>query len=210
MHLADPAALSLTDDESRTLFDAVRPLFASEGYSMAWGAALRWYAAHPSLQGLATASLDRVTGRNIAAWLPRQPEAKPARRLQNEVQMLLHSHPLNAAREATGQLVVNSFWLSACGAAQPAHAVDTHYDERLRGPAQQGDVAAWCAAWQALDGRHVAPLLAAAARGEAARLTLCGKRSSVQLAPRERGWWRRLSQALSPARSNARAVLETL
>ena len=90
----------------------------SEGYTLAWGAALRWYVAHESLQGLATASLDRVIGRNIDAWLPRQPEAKRLRRLQNEVQMLLHRHPVNEAREAAGALPVNSFWLSGCGAWQ--------------------------------------------------------------------------------------------
>ncbi len=210
VHLADPATLALSDEESRTLFDAVRPLFESEGYATAWGAALRWYAAHPSLQGLATASLDRAAGRNIAAWLPRQPEAKRARRLQNEVQMLLHGHPLNAAREAAGRLVVNSFWLSACGVAQPASAADVQVDDRLRGPSLRGDVAAWCTAWQALDSQRVAPLLAAAERGRPARLTLCGERSSVELAPRGRGWWRRVGQAFSPARSHARAVLETL
>ena len=33
------------------------------------------------------------------------------RRLQSEVQMLLHTHPLNAAREDRGDLTVNSFWL---------------------------------------------------------------------------------------------------
>ncbi len=210
IHLADPAALVLGDEESRTLFDSVRPLFESEGFVTAWGAALRWYAAHPALQGLATASLDRVVGRNIAAWLPRQPEAKRLRRLQNEVQMLLHDHPLNTAREAAGRSAVNSFWLSGCGVAQPAQAVEIQYDDRLRGAALQGDGAAWCAAWQALDSQRLAPLLVAAARGEPSRLTLCGERSSVTLAPAAGSWRRRVRQAFTSARGHGRAVLETL
>jgi len=65
VHLADPDALALSDAESRMLFDALQPLFASEGIALAWGSALRWYAAHASLQGLATASPDRVIGRNV-------------------------------------------------------------------------------------------------------------------------------------------------
>jgi hypothetical protein len=210
VHMAVHDTLVLTTDESRALFDAVRPLFESEGYRVAWGAALRWYAAHPSLQGLATASLDRAAGRNIAAWLPRQPEAKPLRRLQNEAQMLLHGHPLNAEREAAGRLAVNSFWLSACGVAQPASAAGVHVDDRLRGPALQGDVAAWCAAWRALDEQEIAPLLAAAERGELRRLTLCGERSSVTLAPRGHGLLQRLSQVFAPTRGGASALLESL
>ena len=210
VHLADPEALALGVDESRALFDAVRPLFEREGYRVAWGAALRWYAAHPSLQGLATASLDRAAGRNIAPWLPRQAQAKPLRRLQNEVQMLLHGHPLNAAREATGRPAVNSFWLSACGVAQAPSAAGVQYDDRLRGPALRGDVAAWCASWRALDEQEIAPLLAAAERGEPRRLTLCGERSSVEFAPRGRGWRQRVGQVFSRARADARTVLESI
>ncbi|MES2957704.1 MAG: hypothetical protein V4792_05920 [Pseudomonadota bacterium] len=210
VHLADPEALALSDADSRALFDALQPLFASEGYTLAWGAALRWYAAHASLQGLATASLDRVIGRNIDAWIPRQPQARPLRRLQNEAQMLLHGHPLNEAREAAGQLPVNSFWLSGCGAFQgiPDHGVQL--DDRLRGPALRGDGPAWLAAWQGLDRDALAPVLAAAARGEPARLTLCGERCSVELAPHTGGWWQRIAGRLTLPRPVLRTVLESL
>ena len=213
VHLADPDALALSDAESRTLFEAVTPLFESEGYTVAWGAALRWYAAHDSLQGLATASLERAIGRNIDAWLPRQREAKPLRRLQNEVQMLLHTHPLNEAREAAGALPVNSFWLSGCGARQAEQPNDLRCDDRLRAPSLGDDGAAWCAAWQAVDADAISPLLAAAERGksgEALRLTLCGERGSVEFAPRPHAWWRRVADTLTPARTNARRLLETL
>ena len=210
VHLADPDELALSESESRALFDAVQPLFSGEGYRLAWGAALRWYAAHPALQGLATASLDRVIGRNVDAWLPRQPEARPMRRLQNEVQMLLHAHPLNAEREARGALPVNSFWLSACGKAQPARSDGVRYDDRLRGPALRADAGAWRDIWQSLDSDAIAPLLARADRGEAARLTLCGERSRVELAPRPRSWWRGLADAVAPARSRVQPLLESL
>jgi hypothetical protein len=210
VHLADPDALALSDAESRALFDAVKPLFESEGYRLAWGATLRWYAAHDSLQGLATASMERAIGRNIDAWLPRQREAKPLRRLQNEVQMLLHTHPLNDARENVGALPVNSFWLSGCGARQAEQPNDLRFDDRLRAPSLRDDGAAWLVAWQALDAEAIAPLLAAAERGEAVRLTLCGERSSVEWAPRPRAWWRRFADTLAPARTHARTVLESL
>ena len=210
VHLADPDALGLADTESRLLFDAVRPVFEREGYTLAWAAALRWYAAHDALQGLACASLDRVIGRNIGAWLPRQPEARPLRRLQSEVQMLLHAHPLNEAREAAGALPVNSLWISGCGAAQAEPAHDARLDDRLRGAALRDDAAAWRQAWQSLDADAIAPLLAAADRGHAVRLTLCGERSAVELAPRPRRWWQRIADTVAPSRASASALLESL
>jgi hypothetical protein len=124
--------------------------------------------------------------------------------------MLLHGHPLNPAREAAGRLAVNSFWLSACGVAQPASATGVQFDDRLRDPALRSDVASWCAAWRTLDEQEIAPLLAAAERGELRRLTLCGERSSVTLAPRGHGLLQRLSQVFAPTRGGASALLESL
>ena len=210
VHLVDPAALALSEPESRALLAAVQPWFAGEGFTLHWGAPLRWYAAHPNLQGLATASIERVIGRNIERWLPRDAAGKSLRRLQNEVQMLLHDHPLNDAREAAGALPVNSFWLSGCGAWQPESTTDVQVDTRLRGPALQGDWAAWCQAWQAFDAEAVPRLLSAAARGEPVRLTLCGERSSISLAPQARPWWRRVVESLSTAPLRARPLLESL
>jgi hypothetical protein len=49
--------------------------------------------------------------------------ALPLTRWLNEVQMFLHGHPVNEAREACGKPVVNSLWLWGGGrqpAAQPA------------------------------------------------------------------------------------------
>ena len=210
VHLVDPTALALSEPESRALLAAVQPLFAGEGFTLHWGAPLRWYAAHPALQGLATASIERVIGRNIERWLPRDAAGKGLRRLQNEVQMLLHDHPLNDAREAAGALPINSFWLSGCGAWQPESNTDVQVDTRLRGPALQDDWAAWCQAWHAFDTEALPPLLAAAARGEPVLLTLCGQRSSVTLAPQARPWWRRMIESLSTAPLRARPLLESL
>lgn len=192
--LADPAALNLGDAESRALLDAIRGLFESEGWTLAWGAATRWYAAHESLAGLPCASLDRVIGRNVDLWLPSHPQARLLRRLQNEVQMLLYSHPLNDAREARGELPVNSFWLSGCGHAQPAApAADLSVDDRLREPLLAADWAGWADAWRALDSGPLVALLAAAQRGDEAALTLCGERRAQRHAAARRSVWQRVA-----------------
>lgn len=192
--LADPAALALDDAESRALLDAIRPLFESEGWTLAWGAASRWYAAHETLDALPCASLDRVIGRNVDLWLPTHPQARLVRRLQNEVQMLLYSHPLNDAREARGQLPVNSFWLSGCGRGQPASTAPAMVvDERLREPLLAGDWAGWADTWRTLDAGPLAELLAAAQRGGDAALTLCGERRAQRHAAARRSVWQRVA-----------------
>lgn len=186
----DTAALNLGADESRQLFAALAELFpADEGWVSGWGAPLRWYVAHPSLQGLAGASLDRVLGRGVDPWMP---EARRLRTLQNETQMLLHNHALNDARESRGELAVNSVWISGCGPLQVSADDSVQIDWRLRAPLLAGDWAAWMEAWRALDAGPVHELVQAAAKGQVVRLTLCGERfaRSYQLQPRR--WWQRL------------------
>ncbi len=190
--LLDPAQLVLDEAGSRTLFDAVLPLFSGEGYALHWAAPLRWYAAHESLAALPCASLDRVIGRNVDGWLGSDPAARRIRRLQSEVQMVLYAHPLNAEREARGLLPVNSFWLSGCGVWQPAAAELPRVDERLRSPALHDDWVAWSKAWGALDEGPLVELLALAQQGAALRLTLCGERAGVTYEASPRGWKQRL------------------
>lgn len=187
--MLDPDELGLDEAASRALLAAVHDLFESEGFLLVYGAPTRWYLAHESLAGLATASPDRVIGRNVDPWLPPSRDARLWRRLQNEVQMRLHTHPLNAAREAQGRLPVNSLWLSGCGVRQAATWPDgLVVDDRLRRPALAEDWAAWCAAWRALDAGPVAAL-----DGRQATLTLCGERSAATWALTPPGPWQRLT-----------------
>ncbi len=190
--LTDPAALQLDEAESRALLEAVRELFESEGFALGWGAPLRWYAAHESFAELPTASLDRVVGRNVDRWLPEGRPARLLRRLQNEVQMLLYSHPINEAREARGALAVNSFWLSGCGRWQEPETDDVTLDERLRTPLLADDWAAWAEAWRALDAGPLAALADAAERGEPVALTLAGERFAQRFETDAASWWTRL------------------
>jgi len=189
--LTEPAALQLDEAASRELLDIVRPLFETEGFTLHWAAPDRWLATHVLFDGLATASLDRVTGRNVDPWLPDQRSARLIRRLQNEVQMLLYTHPVNDRREAAGLPTVNSFWLSGCGRAPAAPpTAEVQVDDRLRAPALGEDWAAWCEAWRALD---AGPLARLAQQGGA--LTLCGERHAVTFTPQPQGLWQRLSSA---------------
>ena len=206
--LTDPAALQLDEAESRALLESVRELFESEGFALAWGSPLRWYAAHESLVELPTASLDRVVGRNVDRWLPEGAQARLLRRLQNEVQMLLHTHPVNEAREARGALAVNSFWLSGCGRWQEAGADDLQLDARLRNPLLADDWAGWAEAWRALDAGPLAQLARDAERGEPVVLTLAGERFAQRFDAAGGSWLARLRQRF--AHPSPADVLEAL
>ena len=182
--LTDPDGLLLDEPASRLLFDAVQPLFSSEGFGMHWGAPQRWYLTHGSLAQVATASLDRVIGRNVDRWMPEGQQARLLRRLQNEVQMLLHTHPLNAEREARGQPTVNSIWLSGCGAAQACRD-EPAVEARLRRCALAEDWPAWAKAWEQVDDELPGLPLK--------RLTLCGERAGLSVDLPPRSLWSRVS-----------------
>ena len=210
--LADPDALQLTEAESRAAFEAVRDLFESEGFTLAWGAPSRWYAAHESLVELRCAALDRVIGRNVDLWIRQGAKANPpvrlVRRLQSEVQLLLYPHALNEEREQRGALTLNSFWLSGCGRKQPTDASDVGVDDSLRAPLLAQDWAGWADAWRALDAGALAALLAEAQTGQPASLTLCGERSAQRFDNAARSLWQQLGGRFKAPEPHA--ILEAL
>jgi hypothetical protein len=60
---------------------------------------------------LNTSTLDAACGHNIDIWMPQGAGERDWRKLQNEIQMQWHGHPVNEAREARGLKPVNSVWL---------------------------------------------------------------------------------------------------
>lgn len=75
----------------------------------------RWYLRFPLAPRLTTTPLSVAVGRDIAPLQPQGQDALLFRARMNELQMLLHAHPVNQAR---GKLAVNSLWLWG-GGRQP-------------------------------------------------------------------------------------------
>jgi hypothetical protein len=181
--MANPTDLQLTEDESQTLFTLVRPYFLEDGIELMYSAPLRWYASGAGLNGIAFASLDRVIGRNVDAWQPPAAHSKAIRRLQNEMQMLLYTHPINEARTARGLPTVNSFWLS-----QEILPTD-NTDFSLTSPALASDWPSWATAWIALDQKIA----------DCTSLTLCGERHAKTYSlPTTTSIWRGLQRLFRP------------
>jgi hypothetical protein len=135
--------------------------------------------------------------------MPRGDAGRPLRRLQQEMQMLLYTLPVNEERERGGLLPVNSFWASGSGALPPASAARAPNGLRLspylRDAALAGDWAAWQAAWQQLDARECTRLLAELEQGRAVRVTLCGEAGTRSWSSRDASRWRRLGAMFKPA-----------
>ena len=199
--LSDPAALDLTPAESRTLLAAMQPYFETEGITLHGAAPPLWLAEGELFRHLPTASLDRVLGRNVDPWLPGAASAGSLRRLQNEMQMLLYTHPLNDARIARRQLPVNSFWISGSGAlAQPVPnpAPNISVSRSLAHTAFTNDWSAYAQAWQALDAGEIAQLLRQQNAGQTVQLSLCGERNAQTFVSAKVGIFSRISNFLAP------------
>ena len=151
--LAPPRRLGLGHGEAVELADSANAVLADEGLRLRVldPAAWRLEAAdtqRPSadlaeLAQLLARSARMAVGRNVDAYLPSGAAARRWRQLANLVQMIWFEHPLNLAREAAGQLVVNGLWLEGRAgrpAARPFERVLTT-DEALAGLAQRAGVA---------------------------------------------------------------------
>lgn len=71
----------------------------------------RWYLSFIDPLRLTTTPRSLATGRAIDRLLPQGEDAAQVRAQLNELQMLLFADPINQAREARGDLAVNSVWL---------------------------------------------------------------------------------------------------
>ena len=209
--MANPAQLNVTEDESRTLLAAMQPYFEEDGLQLHWLRADTWLVAGELLRDLPTAALARVCNATVDDWIPRQDAAKLLRRLQNEMQMLLYTHPVNNAREARRAPAVNAFWLSGTGTLepgwQPPEAALTVATD-LQASAAHDDAPAWTAAWQALDAGPVQQALQAARQGQAVQLTLASLAQARSFHSAPLSFWARLQRRFSPV--NVYAFLQTL
>lgn len=209
--MTDPSALGMTPEQSQTLLAAMQPYFETEGIALHYAAPDRWLAEGEIFRDLATASLDRVLGRNVDPWLPGAKTVPSLRRLQNEMQMLLYTHPLNDERGEQRLRPVNSFWISGTGALSesvPRAQAPVSVPRALAHAAFTDDWNAYAQAWTQLDQGEIANLLALQNAGQTVRISLCGERNAQTFETAPQGFFSRITSLLSPA--SPLAVLELL
>lgn len=108
--LVPSAGFALSPEEAGALAQTLQRHFAKE-FALEALQPERW-----CLRPRAPAAIDArspiaLAGEDVNANLPRGPDAARWNALMNEAQMVLHSHPVNEAREERGAPAVNSVWL---------------------------------------------------------------------------------------------------
>jgi hypothetical protein len=112
--------LALTTEEAVRLAEEINSVLVEEGLRVLVGRDPgRWYLHLNSVPAIKTFPPTAASGQHIDPFLPGGPDARQWHRLANDIQMMLHRSPLNAAREARGEPAVNSVWFWGCGALPP-------------------------------------------------------------------------------------------
>ena len=129
------AELVIPSDEITTLMEEANTVLGEEGIIPISRGQNAWIYAANDYESLYTHSVAQATGRNIDWWLPKDTVvsglAKRWRRIQNEIQMRWHIHPINEAREAQGLSRINSVWVYGIG-----KATDITYSPELMNASQ--------------------------------------------------------------------------
>ena len=141
----------LERDEAAALVAMLSTHFNDDGLRFVAPRAAAWFVFAAQTQEVATTPVDAVVGRSLIAHLPQGPGAGTWKRWQDEIGMLLHDHPVNAAREARGRPSANAIWfwgggrLADAGIAADVAAAAGRTGDIARGIALagRGSVAPW-------------------------------------------------------------------
>lgn len=109
--LADSRAFVITQDEANRLTQALNSHFSDAGLVFQARHPERWYLRLDKSPQLQTRALAEAAGNNIDEFLPAGTDGIYWQGVCNEIQMVLHHHAVNEAREASGNPPINSVWL---------------------------------------------------------------------------------------------------
>jgi hypothetical protein len=115
MVLLDASQLDITDAESVALVGTLQHHFRDDDFTIHAPHPERWYISSNKPIALRSHPISEVRGCNVADyWFDGPDRARWQTRL-SEIQMLLHAHSVNEARDAAGQLPINGIWFWGAG-----------------------------------------------------------------------------------------------
>jgi len=100
----------LDEFERNEIEIVVRSVLREEGIVLHSDHPERWCIALGEPLEFGFAPLEEALGIDMAEVLPEQPESSQWRRITNEIQVALHSSPVNVRRRRNGQQQINSVW----------------------------------------------------------------------------------------------------
>lgn len=112
--LSDPTNLTVSDEEADAMIASLNihfshPDFYLKGFKL-YRSGTTWFLGLDTDPQIATSNISALINKDISPYLPKGSGALAWANWQNELQMLLFSHPVNIAREARGELPINSLW----------------------------------------------------------------------------------------------------
>lgn len=114
-----PGRLDLDAAETATLLADINRHLDGAGYRIHPGRDDDWLLECDRALACTAVEPAEAAGRNLRELMPGGPDGAQVRSLMNELQMLLHVHPVNEQRERRGEPTANSLWLWGFGAASP-------------------------------------------------------------------------------------------
>jgi hypothetical protein len=117
LRLAPLPVPPLSTAEAVEIAATMNAALQESGYSLRPSNAGPWTLACPADIECDTVEPARAEGRDVRDSLPAGRDGGRVRWLMNELQMLLHDHPVNASRIGRALVPVNSFWLWGFGRA---------------------------------------------------------------------------------------------
>ncbi len=110
---------NLQQDEAAAMCASLNEHFVGSGMRFFAPHPQRWYLALQHAPRISTTPLRMVAWQDAKLHQPQGEGALEWQRIMTEMQMLLYAHPVNRAREARGEPVVNSLWLWGEGRVVP-------------------------------------------------------------------------------------------
>ncbi len=108
--LLDASQFDITAAESLALIASLQAHFANDHFTISAPHPIRWYIASDFPVNIRTHSISTVRGHSVTGYWFDGPDRALWQTRLSEIQMLLHAHPINDARETAGQLPINGVW----------------------------------------------------------------------------------------------------
>ncbi len=113
--LGEPVPLQIAHEQSEGLLSSLNEHFKPDGLRFVVGNSGAWYLRPAHAPQIKTTLPSVAADKDIFQFMPQGEEGAKWGAYLNEVQMVLHAHPVNIARESAGLVAVNSVWFSGGG-----------------------------------------------------------------------------------------------
>ena len=102
--------LDLSAQEAEQIIMDINATYHDQPWQLKMLSPRQWVMEMPQAAAIRTHPLNSVVGKKINDYLPHGSDARTWHALMNELQMFMHSHPVNQSRATSGLDAVNSVW----------------------------------------------------------------------------------------------------